>query len=161
MSANKNQVEAFGGVMIDRQQFDDNCRELAKFMLEVEAVLNEVHKDHSKTKNFGIVAQKLVRIKGAARQMNLTHVADLAELAEELAIKGENATQRPIIRRVIGALWDSVTTLHHMLEQVDKDTSEEAQILIQRLDVALKSLGGRRPKVSNQDEVDALFNKKH
>lgn len=158
MTASKDQVEAYGGVLIDRAQLNEACRELARSVVIVEKLLKEVETDLSKTANFGPVAERLDTIKGDARQMNLTKIADLAEVAEELAVKGAKAEKRPIVRKVVGALWDAITTLNHMLDHVSSDTTGEADILMTRLEGALKSLGGAREKVS-QDEIDELFRK--
>jgi chemotaxis protein histidine kinase CheA len=158
MTTDNDKVEAYGGVIIDKAQLTDACRELAQFVVAVEKLLEEVEKDNTRTKNFVPVAEKLDTVKGNARQMNLTKIADLAELAEELAVKGAVATKRPVVRKVVGALWDAITTLNHMLGHVATDTASEADILMQRLEAALKSLGGAREKVS-QDEIDELIKK--
>jgi chemotaxis protein histidine kinase CheA len=158
MTTDNDKVEAFGGVMIDKAHLTEACRELAQFVVAVEKLLEEVEKDNTRTSNFVPVAEKLDTVKGNARQMNLTKIADLAELAEELAVKGAVATKRPVVRKVVGALWDAITTLNHMLGHVSTDTASEADILMQRLEAALKSLGGAREKVS-QDEIDELIKK--
>lgn len=156
MTPKKSEIKAYGGFMIDRQTLNECCRELAQFGLVVERLLEEVESDYKRTSNFQIIAEKLVKIKGSARQMNLNTIADLAELAEELAIKGVSAEKGHVIKKVSGALWDAVTTLVHMLDQVSTDTSDEAKILMNRLEKAIESLGGPREKV-NQDSVEELF----
>lgn len=151
-------LPVFGGITIDRVQLEQACRDIGEFVRIVERLLAEVEADYSKTANFIAVSEKLVKVKGDARQLNLGRIGDLAEVAEELAVKGAAATERPIIRRVIGALWDSITTLKHMLEHAATDTSDEAGLLFQRLDKALESLGGARQRVSQAD-ISALFSR--
>jgi hypothetical protein len=90
--------------------------------------------------------------------MNLSEIAELAEVAEDLAVKALGGAGLPAggVRKVAGALWDAVTTLNHMLKAVTEDTREEGAILLARLEQALKSLGGPRQKL-DQNDVDDLF----
>jgi hypothetical protein len=149
-------VEVFGGDPVERDQLRELCFELGRTVNEAGTLLSQVEKDYSLIGNFIFIAEKLVKLKGDSRQMGLTKVGDLAEIAEELAIKGSTASQRPHIRRVVGALWDAVTTLHYILDQVSNDTTVESEYLTQRLVHALDSLGGPRSKV-DQDAISRLL----
>ena len=83
-------------------------------------------------------------------------VGEMGELGEEIAIKGTTAQTRPQIRKCVGALWDALTTVKHLLEHYNEPTNEEQEILINRLQATLRAFGGAREKVGD-DEIEALM----
>ena len=83
-------------------------------------------------------------------------MARIAGLGEEIAVKAVSATSRPALRKCVGALWDALTTIKYLLLHYDEKTDEEQDILINRLNATLKSLGGARVSVDNS-EIEALL----
>ena len=58
---------------------------------------------------FSVFSERMLAIRGTALQLNLAHIAHIAQLGEEIAIKGCTAETRPQIRKCVGALWDALT----------------------------------------------------
>jgi hypothetical protein len=136
------------------QEFID---ELSGFAKIAEDTLAAVEKDLEANKGlFSVFAERMFAIRGTAQQLNLPHIANIAGLAEELAIKGTTAPSRAHVRKCVGCLWDALTTVKHLLVHYQEETNEEQAILIHRLESVLKSLGGARPTV-NADEIEALL----
>jgi len=133
--------------------------ELSGFADTAENTLKKIEENMEANKSlFSVFSEKMFTIRGTAQQLNLPEIALIAGLGEEIAIKGMNAEKRPQIRKCIGSLWDAITTVKHLLIQNDKDTGEEQQILINRLEYTLKAFGGARPTFSD-DEIQALLAK--
>ena len=97
-------------------------------------------------------------IRGTALQLNLPHIAHIAGLGEEIAIKGTTADSRRQIRKCVGSLWDALSTVKYLLENYTQETSDEQEILITRLEATLKAFGGARQTVS-EDEIAELLKK--
>ncbi len=136
------------------QEFID---ELSGFAKVAEETLATIEKDLEANKSlFSVFEERMYTIRGTAQQLSLPHVANIAGLAEELANKGTTAPSRAHVRKCVGCLWDALTTVKHLLVHYQEETNEEQAILINRLESTLKSLGGARPTVS-EDEIAALL----
>jgi len=135
----------------------DFITELSGFAQLAEETLAFIEKDLEANKgSFSIFSARMLTIRGTALQLNLSHIANIAKLGEEIAIKGSSAATRPQIRKCVGALWDSLTTIKHLLIHHQEETGEEQQILIHRLESTLKTFGGARESVS-ASEIEALL----
>jgi hypothetical protein len=131
--------------------------ELTTFADEAEATLKKIEEDLEANKgSFSVFVARMIAIRGTAQQLELQKVALIAGLGEEIAVKGSAAETRAQIRKCVGSLWDALTTIKHLLLHYTADTSEEEQILINRMEATLRALGGSRPKVST-DEIEALL----
>ena len=137
--------------------YQDFLNELTGFALAAEETLTKIEQDMEKNKNlFSFFSTKMLTIRGTALQLGLSHVAHIAGLSEEIAVKGSSAQTRPQIRKCIGSLWDAMTTIKHLIINHDQETVEEQQILINRLDATLKAFGGPRETASAAD-IEALL----
>lgn len=132
-------------------------QELSQFANVAEATLKKIEQDKDGNKGlFSVFSERMVAIRGTALQLSLPHIAKIAGLGEEIAIKGTTAGHRAHVRKCVGSLWDALTTVKFMLEHHTQSTSEEQEILIHRLESTLKAFGGERPKVSD-DEIERLI----
>jgi hypothetical protein len=97
-------------------------------------------------------------IRGTAMQLELSEVAEVAGLGEEISVKGPSIEKGALIKKCVAALWDALTTVKYMLEHMGASggTREEQDILKNRLQATLKSLGGARETVS-ADEIEKLL----
>jgi excinuclease UvrABC ATPase subunit len=144
--------------MIDRhERIQDFIVELNGFAKVAEDSLTEIAQDLEGKKNlFSVFSEKMFTIRGTAQQLNLPHIANIAELSEEIAIKATQTERRPQIRKCVGSLWDALTTVKYLLEHYAEQTTEEQGILINRLQSTLKAFGGARPKVDEQEIAELL-----
>ncbi len=132
-------------------------QELSGFAQIAEETLQKIENDKDGSKGlFSVFSERMFEIRGTASQLNLPHVAEIAGLGEEIAVKGSTAETRSQIRKCIGSLWDALTTIKFMLGKGSDDTDEEQEILIHRLQSTLKAFGGARPTVG-VDEIEALL----
>jgi hypothetical protein len=146
--------------LISEQQIQEFIQELTDFTTTAENTLKEIEKDLEGNKNLLLIFyERMFAIRGTAQQLELPHVAHIAGLAEEISIKGSKATSRPQVRKCVGALWDALTTIKHLLQHHTEETGEEQTILIRRLEDTLRVLGGARQTV-NADEIEKLLKQK-
>lgn len=135
----------------------DFVNELGGFAQTAEDTLKKIEADLEGNKGlFSIFSERMFTIRGTAQQLDLQNIAKLAGLSEEIAIKGTTAATRPQIRKCVGALWDALTTIKYLLVNHGKETGEEQEILINRLNATLNAFGGARTTVSD-DEIEALM----
>lgn len=135
----------------------DFIAELTSFAFTAESTLTMIEENLEENKGlFAVFSQRMFAIKGTAQQLELPEIANLATLSEEIAIKAVDASTRPLIRKCVGSLWDALTTIKYLLQHYTEQTNEEQEILINRLQATLKSLGGARPTVSD-DEIAELL----
>ena len=138
-------------------QIDSFIRELEGFAVKAESTLKRVEEDLEGNKGLlSEFSESMFTIRGTALQLGFPRIAEIAELGEELALKGQGATHRAHVRRCVAALWDAQTTVKYLIVHRDSETSEEQQILMNRLQSILNAFGGARPKV-DQDEIEALL----
>jgi hypothetical protein len=134
--------------------------ELSGFASVAELTLKKIEENMEGNKSlFSVFSEKMIAIRGTAQQLELDHIAKIAGLGEEIAIKGVSAERRPQIRKCVGSLWDALTTVKYLLEHYDQETGEEQDILVNRLEATLKAFGGARPSMG-EDEIEALLNKR-
>ena len=137
--------------------YQDFIDELSGFAKAAEETLSKIEKDMEKNKGeFSFFSEKMLTIRGTALQLGLPHVAHIAGLGEEIAVKGVVAQTRPQIRKCIGSLWDAMTTIKHLIINHDQETAEEQQILVNRLESTLKAFGGAR-ETASADDIEALI----
>jgi hypothetical protein len=146
-------------VSIENERLQEFIRELSGFAVEAEESLNKIANGESEAATeFTAFSQRMIAIRGTAQQLELTDIAHIAGLGEEISVKAAAATSAHQIRKCMSSLWDALTTVKYIIENPGKSDGEERQILVQRLESVLKSLGGRRPSVS-EDEIAALLKK--
>lgn len=134
--------------------------ELGRFAEKAGSSLSKVEEDPSaRGEVLDFFAECMVAIRGTASQLKLHQIAKLAELGEEIAVKGAASGKGSIVRKCVGALWDALTTIKYMLDHADEESSEEYAILVNRLESTLKSMGGARKKVT-EDELETLIKKR-
>ncbi len=142
---------------VKHEKIQEFVTELSGFAQTAEDTLDKIKADLEGNKGlFNVFSERMFAIRGTAQQLALPHVAHIAGLGEEIAIKAVNAQTRPQIRKCVGTLWDALTTVKHLLIHYEAETGEEQQILINRLEATLKALGGERPKVSS-NEIEELL----
>jgi len=135
----------------------DFIDELGGFAKTAENTLAEIEKDLLGNKHkFSVFFERMVAIRGTAQQLNLPDVARIAQLGEEISVKAATAETRAQIRKCVGSLWDALTTIKYLLEHYTEKTTEEQEILVNRLDATLRAMGGARPSV-NAAEIDELL----
>jgi hypothetical protein len=131
--------------------------ELSGFAVTAEKTLAQIEADMEKNKTlFTVFEDRMIAIRGTADQLGLNRISQIAILGEEIAAKGTNAATRPQIRKCVGSLWDALTTVKYLLEHHTEETSEEQDILINRLTSTLAAFGGGRARVG-VDEIEALL----
>lgn len=142
---------------VDPARLKEFVDEMSSFAKTAEETLTKIESDLEGNKAlFSVFSERMFTIRGTAQQLNLPHVAHIAGLGEEIAIKGTTADSRPKIRKCVGSLWDALTTVKYLIVNHSQKTSEEQEILINRLQSTLKAFGGERPKV-NEDEIEELL----
>jgi len=142
---------------VQHEKIQDFINELTGFAQTAEQILNEIQEDlEGKKGSFSFFSERMVAIRGTALQLKLDHIAHIAGLGEEIAVKGAVADSRPKIRKCVGSLWDALTTVKYLLVHYDKPTDEEQDILIHRLESTLTSLGGARPTV-DESEIEKIL----
>jgi hypothetical protein len=138
-------------------QIQEFVNELSGFAKTAENTLTQIEADLEGNKSqFSVFSERMFAIRGTAQQLSLPHIAQIAGLGEEIAIKGTTAESRAQIRKCVGSLWDALSTVKYLLEHYNEETNEEQQILVHRLEDTLRRLGGARPSV-NEDEIEALL----
>ncbi len=146
-----------GNPLQDSEKLAEFVADLEGFAVRAEETLKRIESDLEGNRHlFSVFSESMFTIRGTALQLGFPHIADIAALGEELAIKGKGATQRAHIRRCVAALWDAQTTVKYLILHHDQETGEEQQILMNRLQSMLSAFGGARPKV-DQDEIEALL----
>jgi len=131
--------------------------ELSTFAQTAENTLEKIESDMEANKSlFSVFSERMIAIRGTAQQLRLEEIAQIARLGEEISIKGTTAENRSQIRKCVGALWDALTTVKHLLQHHGEETAEEQAILINRLEATLRAFGGARQTVS-QDEIAQLL----
>ena len=136
------------------QEFID---ELSNFAETAESTLKTIEQDMEGNKGmFSVFTARMVAIRGTAQQLELPHIAHIAGLGEEISIKATQASTRAQIRKCLGSLWDALSTIKHLLVHVGEETTEEQEILVNRLEATLRALGGARPVIQS-DELEALL----
>ncbi len=147
-------------VGIDNERLQEFIRELAGFAVEAENSLNKIASGGSDSSvEFTSFCQRMIAIRGTAQQLELPDIAHIAGLGEEISVKAGSVTSTHQMRKCMSSLWDALTTVKFVIENPGKSDGDEQQILVQRLESVLKSLGGRRPTVS-EDEIAALLKQK-
>ena len=140
-----------------QEKIKEFISELNSFAATAEKTLEKIELNLEDHKNlFSIFSERMVAIRGTSLQLGLGHIAKIAGLGEEIAVKGAAAEIRPQIRKCVGALWDALTTVKYLLEHHQEETGEEQQILIQRLEDTLRVLGGGRLRVDSA-EIESLM----
>ena len=135
-------------------------KELSGFARTAEDTLKSIEEAPDENKGlFSVFSERMFTIRGTAQQLELPHIARIARLGEELAIKGTTADSRRQIRNCLGSLWDALTTVKYLLEHPSEETSEEQGILIHRLENALQAFGGARPTFDDA-QIEALLARK-
>ncbi len=131
--------------------------ELSGFACVAESTLKKIESDMETHRPlFSVFSERMIAIRGTADQLALPEISHLAGLGEEIAVKAVDAPGRPQIRKCVGALWDALTTIKHLLVHHGQETDEERGILINRLEATLKALGGKRDTF-NEDEISQLI----
>lgn len=131
--------------------------ELSGFASVAENTLKKIEEDKDTNKGlFTVFSDRMFAIRGTAMQLDMPHIAKIAGLGEEIAIKGTTAANHNQIRKCIGSLWDALTTVKYLLEHNAEETNEEQEILVNRLEHTLKSFGGARETIS-EEEIKALL----
>lgn len=147
-------------MMANNQEMQSFIAELSGFAQIAEDTLKRIEQNMDRNKSeFQIFAEKMFTIRGTAQQLNLPHIAHIAGLGEEIAQKGTVAESRAQVRKCVGSLWDTLTTVKFLLEHDPGQTGLEQKILINRLEHTLKAFGGSRPAVS-QDEIEEILRKR-
>lgn len=136
------------------------AQELENFLVNAEETLKKIEENMDENKNlFSVFAEKMFTVKGAAKQLALPSITHISGLGEEIALKAQGADKRAQIRKCIGCMWDALTTVKYLLNHHEKETSEEQDILINRLDKTLEALGGARPTFSDEEILNMLKNR--
>lgn len=134
--------------------------EMSGFAQTAEDTLKKIQEDLDGNKGlFTGFTARMIAIRGTALQLGLPHVADIARLGEELSVKAPSAPSRAHVRKCVGAMWDALSTVKHLLVHYDQETGEEQEILVNRLNKTLESLGGARETVS-ANEIEELLKAK-
>ena len=141
------------------QKLKDFVAELTGFARDAESALKRIESDpHGNKGEFTHFSEMMFAIRGTSMQLQLDAVAEIAGFGEEIAVKGPAIEKGALIKKCVAALWDALTTVKYMLEHLGKSggTQEEQDILKNRLQSTLKSLGGARETVS-ADESEKLL----
>lgn len=139
------------------KQLGGFIQELSGFAANAERNLNEISEsDGLSEARLAEFSEQMIAIRGTADQLGFPRISRIAGLGEEIAVKAAVITRRSQLRRYLTSLWDALTTVKFMLENLDQETSEEQEILIHRLQTVLTQLGGPRSTV-DQSEIERLL----
>jgi hypothetical protein len=142
------------------EKIQDFARELAGFAVEAEESLNKIASNAAESANeFTTFSRRMIAIRGTAQQLELSDIAHIAGLGEEISIKAASAQSTHQKRKCMSSLWDALTTVKFIIQNPGQQTTEEREILVQRLEAVLKNLGGRRETIG-EDEIAALLKQK-
>jgi hypothetical protein len=131
--------------------------ELSGFANAAQESLRAIELDpHGNKSEFDGFAQMMIAIRGTALQLGMNEIAEMAGLGEEIAVKAPSLEKGSQIKKSVAALWDALTTVKFLLMNPGSETSEEREILRNRLQASLRSFGGARETVSS-DEIDRLL----
>jgi len=132
-------------------------KELATFAVAAERLLDELDSDPTqRAVRLGQFSEWMLTIRGTSEQLGIPNVAQVATLGEEIAARAVEA-RSSLQRKATAALWDAVTTVKVLLDQPSPGITEEEEILLNRLNATLKSLGGARDHVAGDSDLEALF----
>jgi hypothetical protein len=138
-------------------QIQSFIEEMIGFSDTAEKTLKEIELNLLQNKGlFSVFTEIMVAIRGTASQLGLPEIANIAELGEEISIKATQSETRAVLRKCVGSLWDAQGTIKYLLENYTLPTHEEQDILINRLQKTLQSLGGARPSFGS-DDIDELL----
>jgi len=147
----------FKNLFSDESKFKEFLKELEEIASVAEAEVTHIKDNKGDSKeSFEKFTKITYKIKSASVQFELKNIAKLASLAEEISIKAQTETSRSKRRKCADALWDAATTIKYLVHRHSDTTTEEQDILINRLEFVLNSLGGERPKIT-EDEIEKLF----
>jgi hypothetical protein len=141
------------------RKLKDFTTELTGFARDAEDALKRIEGDpHGNKGEFTHFSEMMFAIRGTSMQLELSAIAEVAGLGEEIAVKGPTLEKGALIKKCVASLWDALTTVKYMLENrgMSGGTQEEKEILMNRLQSTLKSLGGARETVS-ADEIEKLL----
>ncbi len=139
------------------QKLQEFTTELAGFAKTAEHSLKLIESDpHGNKGEFTHFSEMMFTIRGTAQQLGLDPIAEMAGFGEEIAVKGPSVEKGSQIKKCVAALWDALTTVKFLLENSSAETAEEQDILKNRLQATLRSLGGARETVS-ADEIEKLL----
>lgn len=139
------------------QKLREFTTELAGFATVAENALKLIESDpHGNKGEFTHFSEMMFTIRGTAQQLGLASIADMAGFGEEISVKGPGVEKGSQIKKCVAALWDTLTTVKYLIENTNSETSEEQDILKNRLQSVLRSLGGARETVS-ADDIEKLL----
>lgn len=140
------------------QKLKEFVTELTGFAQDAENALKRIEADpHGNKGEFSHFSEMMFAIRGTAMQLALPGVAEIAGLGEEISVKGPAVEKGSQIKKCVAALWDALTTVRYLLEHHGKaEDTQEQDILRNRLQSTLKTLGGARETVS-ADEIEKLL----
>ena len=142
---------------IQKAQLTEFIDELSGFAQIAEETLNLIEADlEGERARFEVFSERMISIRGTAQQLALPHIAHIAGLGEEIALKAKSSSNRPQLRKCVGSLWDALGTIKYLLEHPNEETSEEQKILVSRLEDTLRRLGGARQTL-DEAEVELLL----
>jgi len=139
------------------QKLQEFTTELAGFAKVAEHALKQIEVDpHGNKGEFNHFSEMMFAIRGTAQQLGLASIAEMAGLGEEISVKGPGVEKGSQIKKCVAALWDALTTVKYMLENTGTETAEEQDILKNRLQSTLRSLGGARETMT-ADDIEKLI----
>lgn len=131
--------------------------ELAGFASEAQKTLSTIELDpHGNKSEFALFTEMMIAIRGTALQLGMPEITDMASFGEEISVKALTLERGSQIKKCVAALWDALTTIKFLLENPKSETSEERDILRNRLQSTLRALGGARETVS-ADDIEKLL----
>lgn len=136
------------------QKVAEFAEELGGFAKTAENALTLIEADpHGNKGEFSQFSEMMFAIRGTAQQLGYASIAEMAGFGEEIAVKGPGVEKGSQIKKCIAALWDTLTTVKYMLENNTSalEATEEQDILRNRLQAVLRSLGGARETVTADD----------
>jgi hypothetical protein len=135
----------------------DFISELAGFAGDAERALKMIESDpHANKGQCEQFSEMMIAIRGTSVQLGLAEIAEMAGLGEEISVKVPSVTKGALIKKCVAALWDALTTVKHLLEHPGNEGDEEREILKNRLQATLRSVGGARETVS-ADDIEKLL----
>jgi two-component system chemotaxis response regulator CheY len=131
--------------------------QLTTFAEGAEISLETGLKDEDKElKILRIFADKMAIIRDSSKRMRLPHIAYISALSEELA-KTAILCKPKRVRKVTATLWDSITTIQSLFEKPNSQNFEENQIIINRLEKTLQSLGKNSADLTLEQSESLAF----
>ncbi len=129
---------------MDEEILQEFCLETKVLLSELDALLEDLELNPEKFKLLEIFGQKVDRIMGAAKSLELTQMGLISEYCKTLSYKSAQSKNRELVIIVIAFLFEAVEKLKEMISALSTNKSAELNpSTIKTILGRLEFIGGR------------------